>query len=100
MREFAQRNADYLAVVTQMAWDDFQPATASVPNTRAKEAVYGESAKFKQSGDAMQSEVQKLVSAARGGDQNAVKAAAFSVARSCNSCHESFATFEFRFPVE
>jgi cytochrome c556 len=45
--------------------------------------------------------VQKLVAAARsGGDQNAVKPTAQAVGRACNSCHEAFATFEFRFRVE
>jgi len=45
--------------------------------------------------------VQKLVAVVRGGGgQSAVKPAAQAVARACNSCHESFATFDYRFPVE
>lgn len=96
----AQRNADYLAVVTQLAWDDFQQSTVGNANTRAKEDLYREPAKFKTAADAVQTDVQKLVSAARSGDEAAVKSAAFGLARSCNSCHESFATFEFRFPVQ
>ena len=32
-----QRNADYLAVLSQMPWDDFQPASLGLQNTRAKE---------------------------------------------------------------
>jgi cytochrome c556 len=95
-----QRNADYLAVLTQLAWDDFQPHTAGVANTRAKEEIYKDQAKFRAGIETLQADVQKLVGAARSGDQNAVKAAASGVGRTCNSCHEAFATFEFRFRVE
>lgn len=95
-----QRNADYLAVLTQLPWDDFQPHTAGVANTRAKEEIYKDQAKFRAGIETLQADVQKLVGAARSGDQNAVKAAASGVGRTCNSCHEAFATFEFRFRVE
>lgn len=95
-----QRNADYLAVLTQLAWDDFQPHTAGVANTRAKEEIYKDQAKFRAGIETLQADVQKLAGAARSGDQNAVKAAASGVGRTCNSCHEAFATFEFRFRVE
>ncbi len=96
----AQRNADYLAVLSQLPWDDFQQSTAGAANTRAKEDLYKDPAKFKTGLETLQADVQKLVGAARGGDENAVKAAAFGVARACNSCHESFATFEFRLPTQ
>jgi cytochrome c556 len=96
----AQRNADYLAVITQFAWDDFQPNSLGVPNTRAKEAVLKDAEKFKRLSDELKSDTQKLASAARGGDQNAVKSAAQAMGRTCNSCHESFADFEFRFRFE
>lgn len=95
-----QRNADYLAVLTQLPWDDFQPHTVGAANTRAKEEIYKDQAKFRAGIETLQADVQKLVGAARSGDQNAVKAAASGVGRTCNSCHEAFATFEFRFRVE
>jgi cytochrome c556 len=98
--QIAQRNADYLAVITQMAWDDFQPNSLGVPNTRAKEAVLKDPEKFKRLSDGLKSDVQKLVTAVHGGDQNAVKSAAQAMGRTCNSCHESFADFEFRFRLE
>jgi len=99
--KIVQRNVEYLTVVTQMPWDDFQPHTVGVANTRAKEDVYKDAAKFKAGIDTLQGEVQKLAAVVRGGgDQNAVKPAAQAVGRACNSCHESFATFEFRFRVE
>ncbi len=98
--KIVQRNAEYLSVVTQLAWDDFQPHTAGNPNTRAKEDIYKDPAKFKTGIETLQADVQKLVVAARTGDQSAVKTAAQGVGRTCNSCHEAFATFEFRFKVE
>ena len=98
--QVVQRNADYLAVVTKMAWDDFQPNSFGIPNTRAKDAVLKDPEKFKRLADELESNVQKLVAAARGSDQNAVKSAAQAMGRTCNSCHESFADFEFRFRLE
>lgn len=96
-----QRNADYLAVLTQLAWDDFQPSTmtATVAN-KAKEDIYKDPVKFKAKADAVQAEVKKLAVAAKAGDQAAVGAAAKSVGGACNSCHEAFSTYEFRFKVE
>jgi cytochrome c556 len=99
--KIVQRNVEYLTVLNQLPWDDFQPHTAGNANTRAKDDVYKDPAKFKAGIESMQGEVQKLAAVVRGGgDQNAVKPAAQAVGRACNSCHESFATFEFRFRVE
>lgn len=98
--QIAQRNADYISTLSQMPWDDFQQSTASSERTRAKPELYKDPAKFKKNIDGLHAEVQKLVTAAHGGNADAVKAAAFSVARACNTCHEDFATFDFRFPTE
>jgi cytochrome c556 len=95
----AERNADYLAVLTQMAWDDFQPHSLGLKNTRAKEEIAKDQAKFKATIDQLHSEVQKLQAAARKGDEGAVKAAAPAVAKVCNNCHEDFSTMEFRFKL-
>ena len=95
-----QRNADYLAVLTQLPWDDFQPSTVGAANTKAKEDIYKDQAKFKAGIEALQMDVQKLAGAARAGDQTAVHAAVRDVGRSCNSCHEASATFEFRFKLQ
>ena len=91
-----QRNADYLAVLTQLPWDDFQPITVGVANSRTKEEAFKDPAKFKAAMDGFQVEVKKLVAAARGADQAGVTAAVKAVGGSCNSCHESFATFDFK----
>jgi cytochrome c556 len=95
----AQRNAELLAVLSQLPWDDFLPHTVTAKNTRAKEDIYKDASKFRASIETVQAEVQKLGVAARSADESAVRTATQSVGRACNSCHESFATFEWRFPV-
>lgn len=95
-----QRNADYLAVLTQMPWDSFQPNSFGIPNTRSKDEILKDPEKFKKLADGLASDIQKVVAAARGGEQNAVKSAVQAMGRTCNSCHESFADFEFRFKLE
>ena len=95
-----QRNADYLLVISQLPWEDFQPQTLGLPNTRAKEAVAKDPEKFKQLADTLQSDEQKMAAAARAGDQAAVKSALQAMGRTCNSCHEDFTSYEFRFKIE
>ena len=99
--KIVQRNVEFLGVLTQLPWDDFQPNTSGNPNTRTKDDAFKDVGKFKAGIDALQVEIQKLAAVVKaGGDQNAVRPAAQAVGRACNSCHESFATFEFRFRVE
>jgi cytochrome c556 len=97
--KIVQRNADYLAVLSQLPWDDFQPQSLGLQNTRAKEEIAKEQDKFKAGVEQLQAEVQKLQAAARKGDENAVKAAAPAVAKVCNNCHENFSTMNFRFKL-
>ena len=97
--KIVQRNAEYLAVLTQMPWDDFQPHSLGLQNTRAKEEIAKDQAKFKSQIDQLQSEVQKLHAAARAGDEAGVKSAAPAVAKICNNCHEDFSTMNFRFKL-
>jgi len=98
----ALRNADYLDVLSQLPWDDFDPSTAGAPErrTQAKDDIYKDPAKFKAKSNELRTAVQKLTSAAHAGNRDAANAAALGVGRACNSCHEAFATFEYRFKVE
>jgi cytochrome c556 len=98
--QIVQRNADFLVALTKMPWEEFQPNSIGIANTRAKESILKDPEKFKRLADTLQSDAQKLAAAARGGDQGAVKAAAQAMGRTCNSCHESYADFEFRFRLE
>ena len=97
--KIVQRNADYLAVISQLPWDDFQQHSLGLENTRATDAVAKDAAKFRSTVESLQSDVQKLQAAARAGDENGVKSIAPNIARTCNGCHEDFSTFKFRFKI-
>lgn len=83
------RNAGYLDALARMPWDGFAPSTKDLKSA-AMPAVFTDTAKFKESADHLQSEVSKLVSVAKGGDEAAVKAQLAAVGKACGSCHESF----------
>ena len=95
-----QHNAEYLSVMTQQAWDSFQPTTAGGANTRAKDKIYKETAKFKERQDGLHASVRKLNAAIKAADQAGVGAATKNIARACNACHEDFTSYNFRFKVE
>jgi len=87
--ETVARNAAYLDVLSKMPWDGFVESTKD-EKTRALPAVYTDSAKFKESGDRLQSTIAQLVKVSKGGDEAAVKAAIADVGKSCGGCHENF----------
>jgi cytochrome c556 len=84
-----QRNAGYLDALDKMPWDGFTPDTKD-EKTRALPAVYTDTAKFKEGQDRLQSEIGKLVSVSKGGDEAAVKGQIQAVAKACAACHENF----------
>jgi cytochrome c556 len=83
------RDAVLLDALTKMAWDGFTPATKDV-KSGALPAVFTETAKFKEGQDRLQSEVAKLVSVSKSGDEAAVKAQIGAVDKACDGCHETF----------
>ena len=87
--KLVQRNADYLAALSQMPWDGFDPATKDTKSA-ALPAVYNDSGKFKEAANRFTSEVQKLQQVAKGGDEGAIKAQIGAVGKSCGGCHDNF----------
>jgi cytochrome c556 len=87
--KIVQRNADYLDALSQMPWDGFDPSTKG-EKTRALPAIFEQPGKFKEAADRFQSEVDKLQQAAKGGDENAIKAQIGAVGKSCAGCHDNF----------
>jgi cytochrome c556 len=83
------QSAAYLDVLTQLAWDGFDPSTANVKSGALPE-IYKQPAKFKEAQDRLRSEVQKLVATSKSGDEAAVKAQIQAVDKACGGCHESF----------
>ena len=84
-----QRNAGYLDVLDKMPWDGFDPSTKNVKSA-ALPAIWNEPAKFKEAQERLQSEVSRLVSVSKGGDEGAVKAQIGAVGKACGGCHENF----------
>jgi cytochrome c556 len=87
--DIVQRNAGYLDVLDKMPWDGFDPSTKNVKSA-ALPAVWNEPAKFKEAAERLQSELSRLVSVSKGGDEAAVKAQIGAVGKACGSCHENF----------
>jgi cytochrome c556 len=83
------RNAAYLDVLSQMPWDGFAESTKGVKSA-ALPAAFTDGAKFKQAQDQLRTAVGALNTAAKGGNEAAVKAAIGDVGKACGSCHDNF----------
>jgi cytochrome c556 len=90
-KDAAARDAGYLEVLSNMAWDGFDPSTKGITeNTRALPAIYENQAKFKEYQDRFKTAATKLTAAAKAGDEGAFKAAAGEVGQACGGCHKEF----------
>ena len=87
--ETVKRNAEFLEVLSKMAWDGFHANTKELKN-RATPAVFSDPAKFKEEQDSFQAEAAKLAAVSKGGTEAAVKAQIGAVRKTCDSCHETF----------
>jgi cytochrome c556 len=87
--KLVQRNADYLHALAQMPWDGFDPSTKN-EKSRALPAIYEQPDKVKDAAQRLQSEVGKLQSVAKGGDESAIKAQIGAVGKACANCHDNF----------
>lgn len=85
----AARHADVLAVVHTLPWAGFTPGTDK-GDTRAKPEIWTEAAKFKEGQDRLNSDMGKLVAAAKTGNLDSLKAAFGPNSGSCKACHDSF----------
>lgn len=85
----AAENADAIAAVAKLPWAAFGEGTDK-GETRAKPEIWKESAKFKEAADKSQAELAKVVSAARSGSLDALKAAVGPAGASCKACHDNF----------
>ncbi len=82
-------NASLLDALSRMPWDGFTAETQG-EKSRALPAVYSDAGKWKAAQDVFQTEVAKLVSVSKGGDEAAVKAQIGAVGKTCGGCHENF----------
>ena len=87
--KLVQRNADYLHALSQMPWDGFDPSTKN-EKSRALPALFEQPDKAKEAAERFQSEITKLQSVAKGGDEGAIKAQIGAVGKACANCHDNF----------
>lgn len=87
--QVAARNADIIAMVSQLPFAGFTPGSDK-GETRARPEVWSEQAKFKGAAEKMQDAVAKLAAAAKTGNLDNMKAAFGPAAQSCKACHDDF----------
>ena len=83
------RNAGYLDVLAQMPWDGFAESTKG-EKAKALPAVWSDAAKFKSAQDQLRTAVGALNTAAKGGNEGAIKTAIGDVGKACGNCHDNF----------
>jgi cytochrome c556 len=82
-------NASLLDALSRMPWDGFAEGTKDVKSA-ALPAVWSNAAGFKTAQDNFHNAVQTLVSASKGSDEGATKAAILGVGKTCGGCHNDF----------
>jgi cytochrome c556 len=87
----AAENAELVAALAKLPWAAFGEGTDK-GDTRAKPEIWKESAKFNDAADKMQTEIAKVVAAAKGGKADDLKAAFGGAAGTCKNCHDNFRT--------
>ena len=87
--KLAADNADVIAAVAKLPWAAFGEGTDK-GDTRAKQEIWTETAKFKDAADKNQAELAKVVAAAKTGSLDALKAAVGPAGASCKACHDNF----------
>jgi len=87
--DVVQRNAAYLEVLSKMPWDGFHESTKG-EKSAARPAVFEKASEFKEGSERMQSEISKLASVSKSGDESAVKSQIGAVGKTCGGCHDNF----------
>lgn len=87
----AAENAEIAAEMSRLPWPGFAASTKDVTtNTKAKPEIWTEQAKFKDHGDKMQAEMQKLAAAAKTGSLDNLKTQFGPTAQTCKACHDNY----------
>jgi len=83
----AASNAELVATISKLPWAGFAPGTEG---GKAKPEIWKEQAKFKELGDKLQADTEKLAAAAKGGNLDAIKAQVAATGETCKSCHDTY----------
>ena len=82
-------HAQMVETLARLPWDAYFVPGSDKGQTKVKEVQQNKD-KFMASAKRMQDEVAKLVSAAKSGDQGAIRTAFGGVGRNCKDCHDNF----------
>ena len=82
-------NAEIATIVSKLPYAGFVDGTDK-GDTKAEPKIWSEKDKFNAAATTMQEAMAKLNVAAKGGNQDAVKAAAGDVGKACKACHDSY----------
>ena len=83
------KSAQAVAALSLLPYEGFTPGSDK-GDTRALEKIFAERAKFDEAGKRFQEDAAKLVQAAQGTDENAMRNQFGAVAKHCSSCHDDF----------
>jgi cytochrome c556 len=85
----AASNAAIAESMSKLPWAAFVEGSGT-GDTKAKPEIWTDNAKFKTAYETMQGEMTKFAAVAKGGNIDAIKAAAGAVGGSCKACHDNF----------
>ena len=85
----ANTSAEIVADMAKLPWPGFHPSTDKL-SQKAKSEIWSEPAKFKEASERLQSEVPKLLAAAKTNNMDNLKAAFQNASGACKNCHDNF----------
>lgn len=86
----AADNAQLVAVMARLPWAGFGPGTDKDSRSKALPEIWTEQAKFKEAGDKLVVEADKLAAAAKTGNLDALKVSFAATADTCKACHDAY----------
>jgi cytochrome c556 len=89
VKDAFEQNASLVAGLLPLPWDAFMAAGSDKGSAMKPEAL-SQKDKFMELSKANQAEVAKLVTAAKGGDLNAIKPQFGAAGASCKACHDLY----------
>jgi cytochrome c556 len=87
--KMAAENAEIATYMSKLPFAGFVAGTDK-GDTKAKPEIWAEADKFRAAAGRMQDEMVKLNAAAKGGQVDALKAAAGEVGKACKGCHDEY----------
>jgi cytochrome c556 len=89
VKDAFEQNANLVASLLALPWEAFM-MDGSYKGSATKPEVLAQKDKFMQLAKANQTEVSKLMAAAKAGDMNAIKPQFGAAGASCKACHDAY----------